>query len=168
MNIDNRFNKILPSFSSFNHKFSLGNRLIDVFPNCFSFHSLNRKSKNSIKNHLHNFENVTLQALLNPHTVVVVLDASIRNCVATSIVHVYAHDSPIIKTIHHTVNITSTEAELFVIRCGINQAIYLSNIKQIVVITDSIHTAKRNFDSLLYLYQIYSAAISHKLRKFFE
>jgi len=153
INIDNRFNKILPSFSPFNHKFSLGNRLIDVFPNCFLFHSLNRKSKNSIKNHLHNFENVTLQALLNPHTVVVVLDASIRNRVATSIVHVYAHDSPIIKTIHHTVNITSTEAELFVIRCGINQAIYLS---------------KRNFDSLLYLYQIYSAAISHKLRKFFE
>jgi len=168
MDINNRFNEILPSFSSFNHKFSLGNRLIDIFPNCFSFHSLNRKSKNSIKNHLYNLKNITLQASSDPHIVVVISDVSIRNCVATSIVHVHAHNSPIIKMIHYIVNVMSAEVELFIIRCSINQATYLSNIKWIVIIIDSIYTAKRIFDSLSHIYQIYSAAISHELREFFE
>jgi len=58
--IDNRFNKILPSFSPFNCEFSPGNRLIDIFPNHFSFYSLNRKSKDSIKTHLSNLDNITL------------------------------------------------------------------------------------------------------------
>jgi len=89
MDIDNRFNKILPSFSPLNHKFLLGNRLIDILPNHFLFHYLNRKSKNSIKNHIHNLENITLQALSDSYMVVVELDTSIRNCVATLIVYVH-------------------------------------------------------------------------------
>ena len=62
IDMDNRFNKILPSFSLFNCEFSLGNRLIDIFPNHynFSFYSLNRKSKDSIKTHLSNLDNITL------------------------------------------------------------------------------------------------------------
>ena len=98
---------------------------------------------------------------------VVVLDASIKNHVVTFISYVYSHDSPVIKTIHHTVNVLSTEAELFVIRCSINQATCLPNINCIFVIMDSIHTANRIFDFLLYLYQIYSAVISYKLKEFF-
>jgi len=31
MDIDNRFNKIIPSLSHFNYEFSLGNRLVDIF-----------------------------------------------------------------------------------------------------------------------------------------
>jgi len=62
----------------------------------------------------------------------------------------------------------STEVELFVIRCGINQATHLSNVNQIVVIMDSIHVAKRIFDSLSHSYQLYSSAISCELRDFFS
>ena len=40
--------------------------------------------------------------------------------------------------------------------------------KKIVIISDSIHVAKRIFDSFTHPYQIYSAAISCKLRRFFE
>jgi len=40
-----------------------------------------------------------------------------------SIFHIYIHNKPIVKTLHYAVNITSMEAELFAIRCGINQAI---------------------------------------------
>jgi len=96
------------------------------------------------------------------------LDASIKNHVATLIFHVHVHDSPVIKTIHHIVNVTSTKAELFAVRCGINQATHLPNINQIVVITDFIHVAKRIFDSSLHPYQIHSLAISCELREFFE
>ena len=74
----------------------------------------------------------------------------------------------IIKTIHQVVNISTTKAKLFAIHCGINQAINVPNIRYIVIITDSLHTAKRIFDSLTYPYQIYSAAISHKLWEFFS
>jgi len=61
--------------------------------------------------------------------------------------------------IYHVVNVTTIEAELFTIKCGINQAIVIPNIKYIVI-TDSLHVAKRIFDSLLYPYKIHSAAIS--------
>jgi len=58
--IDNKFNEIIPSFSSFNYEFSLGNRLVDIFPNHFVFHSTKRKSDSSIKSHLCDLENITL------------------------------------------------------------------------------------------------------------
>jgi len=99
--------------------------------------------------------------------VVFVSDASIKNHVATSIAHVHVYGSLVVKTIHYTVNVISTKARLFTIRCGINQATHLSNIKRIVVISDSIHMAKRIFDSSVHPYQIHSTAISCKLREFF-
>ena len=46
----------------------------------------------------------------------------------------------------------STEAELFMIRCSINQAIHLPNVNQIIVIIDFIHTIERIFDLSLYSY----------------
>ena len=42
------------------------------------------------------------------------------------------------------------------------------NIKHIVIITDSVYTAKRIFKLSLHLYQIFSAAISQELREFFR
>jgi len=62
----------------------------------------------------------------------------------------------------------STEVKLFVIRCSINQAICFPNVKYIFVITDSIHAAKKIFDSLSYSYQIHLVAISDELREFFQ
>ena len=166
--IDNRFNEIFLSFSPLNHKFSLDNRIIDIFPNYFLFHPMNRKSKNSIKTYLCKLNDITLYLSTDSHLIIVVLDASIKNNVITLISHIHVHNSSVIKMIHHKVNITSTEAELFVIRCSINQAIYLPNINQIIVITDSIHATKRIFDSLSHPYQLHLSAISCKLRDFFK
>ena len=123
--MDNKFNKVFSSFSPFNHEFSLENRLIDVFPNHFSFHPSNRSNNQDIKNHLKYLDNITIQILLDPHSVVVVSDASIKNQVATSISHIYSHDKPVIKTIHHVVRVISTEAELFTIKYSIIQVIYI-------------------------------------------
>ena len=93
---------------------------------------------------------------------------SIRNNIATSISHIHSHNRLIIKTIHYTVNITITEAELFTIRCGINQAISISNIKYIVIVTDFLHAAKKIFHTWTHLYQIHSTTISQELRNFFK
>jgi len=168
VDIDNRFNEVFPSFSFFNYKFSSGNRLKDIFSKHFLFHFLNKKCDSSIKSHLHKLKEITLQASSDLLTVIVVLDASIKKHIVTSIAYIHVHGSPVVKTIHHAVNITSTEAELFIIRCCINQATHLLNIKRIIIISDSIHVAKRIFNSLSHPYQIYSVAISCKLREFFK
>jgi len=83
-----------------------------------------------------------------------------RNNIAIFILHIYSHNKPIIKTIHHAVNVTTTKAELFTIRCGINQAVGIPNAKCIIIITDFLHTAKKIFNSSTHPYQIHSAIIS--------
>jgi len=82
----------------------------------------------------------------------VVTNASIKFDMAISIAHIHICDKLIVKTLYHAVNITSTEAELFIIRCDINQAITSQEISKIIVITDSIHSAKRIFDLLSHLF----------------
>jgi len=69
---------------------------------------------------------------------------------------------------HHVVNISTTEAELFAMKCGINQAIGIPHINCIIVITNLIHATKKIFDSSLYPYEIHSATISGELRDFFS
>jgi len=65
--------------------------------------------------------------------------------VATSILYIHINNKTLIKTIHHIVHITSTEAELFAIRCGINQATNFDNVSKIIVITNSIYAARKIF-----------------------
>jgi len=84
-----------------------------------------------------------------------------------SISHIHSHDKSIIKIIHRAVNVTTTKAELSAIQCGINQAVGITNINHIVVITDSLHAAKKIFDFLSHPYQIHFVAIPWKLRGFF-
>ena len=102
-----------------------------------------------------------------PNTALVITDASIKKDIAMSIAHIYSANHPLIKTIHHASFVISSEAELFAIRCGINQAWSLNNVSKIIVVTDSIHVAKKIFDSGLHLFQIHSATILNNLRKFF-
>jgi len=97
-----------------------------------------------------------------------VSNASIKNHITTSISHIHSYNKPIIKTIHRAINITTTEAKLFTICCGINQAVANFNVNYIVIITNSLHTAKRIFDSSVHPYQIHSAAISQEPRDSFQ
>ena len=76
---DNRFNKVFLLFDSFSSEFSSGDRLIDIFPSHFSFHSINRKSKESVKTQIHKLDEITLQVSVDSKTVIVVSDASIKN-----------------------------------------------------------------------------------------
>ena len=81
-----------------------------------------------------------------------VTDASVKKDIATSISYVHICNHPLTKTVHYAAYITSTEAELFAIRCSINQAYSKNNISKIVIVTDSIYAAKKIFDSKSYLY----------------
>ena len=122
----------------------------------------------NIKKHIKNLEEIILKASSDPFSSIVISDASIKNQVTTSISHIHSFNKPIVKTLHRAINITIAEAELFAIQCGINQAVANSNIKHIVVITDSLHITRKIFDSSFHPYQIHSAAISTELREFFS
>jgi len=67
-----------------------------------------------------------------------------------SIAHIYFYSNIVKKTLHYTINVTLTEAELFVIRCGINQTIQVLDVSHIIVITNVIYTAQHIFDSTVY------------------
>ena len=159
---------IFPSFSPLDPEFSPGSRIIDNFSNHFSFNLVNKKEKNQSKIRSQELDNMVLYYSSDPHAALVITDASIKNDIATSISHIHLANRPLIKTVHHASFVTSTEAELFAIRCGINQAYLISNVSKIVVVTDSIHMAKKIFDYGSHSFQIHSAAILSKLRIFFS
>jgi len=164
IDIDNRYNEFLPSFTLLGKEFSSGNCLCDNFPDCFSFYP----QLHNVSDQLCKLNNITIQASSDPLACIVISDMSIKNQVTISVSHVYSFDRSIIKICHQAINISTTEAELFTIRCIINQAIGILYIKCIIVITDSLHAAKKIFDLSLHLYQIHSATISYKLREFFN
>jgi len=80
--------------------------------------------------------------------------------------HIANH--PLTKTVHHAAFVTSMEAELFAIRCGINQACTKENVSKVIIVTDSIYTAKKIFDSKSHPYQFYTTVILSELWCFFS
>ena len=109
-----------------------------------------------------------LRASSDPFSTIVVSDASIKNQVATSILRIHSFDKSIIETLHSAINITTAKTELFAIWYSINQAITNHNVKNIIVITDSLHITRRIFDSSTHSYQIHFATIFMELREFFS
>ena len=110
---------------------------------------------------------MVLNNSLIPNTALVITDASIKNDIAMSISHIHSANRPLIKTVHHASFVTSSEAELFAIRCGINQACSLDNISKIIIITNSIHVARKIFNNDSFSFQIHAIIILKELRKFF-
>jgi len=161
--MDNKKNEFTPFFDPFNHEFSPGNRLINLFSDRISFHP---REKN-VKNYIQILNDLTLRVSSDSSMSLVISDVSIKNNVAISISHIYIYNKPVIRTLYRAMNVTSTEAELLAIRCSINQFVGHSNIKKIIIITNLLHDAKKIFDSSMHPYQIHSAAISKELREFF-
>ena len=116
IDINNKCDEFLPSFSPFNKEFFQGKRLIDSFLDRFSFHAWTH----NIMKYICNLDNIIISTSNDLHTSIVFSDTSIRNNIVTFILLIYLYNKPIIKIIHYTVNVTTTKAELFIIRYGIN------------------------------------------------
>ena len=110
---------------------------------------------------------MVLHSSSSPSMAIAITDASIKNDIAIYILHIHLVDHPLIKTVHHVAFVTSTEAELFAIRCGINQACNKENVSKIIIITNSIHAARKIFDSKSHPYQIHTTTILSELCRFF-
>ena len=159
---------IFPSFSPLDPEFAPGQCIIDNFSDRFSFNLANKKEKEKKNNHrAQELDEMVLQNSLIPNTALVITDANIKKDIATSIAHIHSANHSLIKTIHHASFVTSSETELFIIKCSINQACSLNNVSKIIVVTDSIHVAKKIFNPGSHPFQIHSAAILNNLRNFF-
>ncbi len=112
-------------------------------------------------------DNVVIESSSVPSHALVIMNASVKNNIAISISHTHIHNKPIAKTLYHVVHVMSTEAKLFAIKCSINQAISNNKISKIIVITDSIHTARNIFDPISHPYQVYVVSILIELHNFF-
>ena len=168
ININNCLNGIFPFFNSLNYEISPRTQLIDIFSSHFSFYHANHKDKDSRVAYLCKLDKYIFYVSNDSKLVVVVLDVSIKNNITTSILHVHLPSNLIKKTIHHAVNVMFTKAELFAIRCGINQAIQISNINHITIVIDAIHAAYCIFNLSVHSYQLQVIAILKVLREFFN
>ena len=164
----NHFNEVFPSFDPINPELYPGNRIIDTHANYFSFHLFNKYISHNIKSCIQELDKIAIKLPDDPSSVLIVTDASIKNNIATFIVHIHVCDKPITKTLHHTLNITSIEAELFTIRCNINQATNIGDIFKIIVVIDSIHVVEKNFDLFFHFFQKHLASILKDLQTFFS
>ena len=119
IDVNNRLNGIFNSFDPFSNKFSSRNRF-DVFSSCSSFYLSNRKCAKVKKAHLHKLDKLIFYMSVDPKTTIFISDASIENQVTISIAYIHIYDTSVVKMIYCAINITFTEAKLFVIRYSLN------------------------------------------------
>jgi len=164
----NKAHEIFPSFSPLNPEFSPGHCITDNFSDRFSFNLVNKKEKEKDKICAQELDNMVLCNSSLLHTALIITDASIKNDIATSISHIHIVNRPLTKTVYHASFVTSMEAKLFTIRCGINQACSNDIVSKIIIVTDSIHAAKKIFDSESHSFQLHTTAIFCELWGFFN
>lgn len=149
--MDNRFNEVFSAFDLINPELQPGNRVIDTFSNRFSFHTFSRKNDPSFKSHLQQLDALAIESSTSSSTALMITDTSVKNNVTSSIAHIHVRNKPIVKVLHNTVNITLSEAEFFALKCGINHTTLLHEISKIIIVTDSIHVARKIFDPSLHM-----------------
>ena len=144
--MENHFNKVFPSFDLFNPELFPSNRIINTFTNYFSFYLFNKHTSLNIKSYIQQLDNIALKSSDSSFSVLVIMDTSIKNNIAIFIIHIHVYNKPITKTLHRT------EAKLFAIRYGINQATINSEISKIIVVMDSIYVVKRIFNLFSHIF----------------
>jgi len=138
-NTHNYLNRVFPSFDFLNSKFFPELRLIDIFSSHLSFYKANHCNKENKAAYHYKLDDLVLNISSDSYTAIVVSNTSIKNNIATLIACIYSFSSPIKKILYHAVDITMIEAELFIIRCRINQAVQISDFSYIIIIIDTIY-----------------------------
>ena len=110
INANNCLNKVHPLFNRLHQELLPEFQLVNNFPNCFLFHSVNYHNPKTIKAHLWLLDYILEESAINLNIVIVLANTSVKNNIATSISHIISSQNTLKKIIHHTVNITSTEA----------------------------------------------------------
>jgi len=137
------------------------------FSSHISFHKANCCFNKSKTAYFSKLNKLIFNALLEPNIVLVTSDTSIKNNIAIFITYIHLFNSSLKKTLHHAIDITSTETELFALRYGINQTIQIYGFSHIIVITDTLYMVQKIFNLSIHLYQLQSIMISKDLQELF-
>jgi len=102
----------------------INNYLVDTFSDCF-FILVNKKYPDTLTSHHNGLNNILENSFIGSDTILIIIDVSVKNKVATLISHIYRDQEIIAKTVHHTMNVKPTEVKLFAIKCRINHTVQL-------------------------------------------
>ena len=83
----NKLYGIFLSFPPLNSELNLGSRIIDIFQDRFSFNLANKAKNDSA--HSQQLDDMTISSSMSPHTAIIVFDASIKNDIATLVLHIH-------------------------------------------------------------------------------
>ena len=83
INSNNKLYGVFPAFSLFHLKFNPGSRIVDLFPDRFSFNLASREKNNEKRSQ--QLDKMTLQSSSSPHIAIVVTDASVKK----TLLHLY-------------------------------------------------------------------------------
>ena len=144
----------------------LGCRLIDTFSDHISIYSADHSFNKSKATHCKKLDKIILKSSSDLRTVIIISNMSIKNNITSFISYIHSFNNLLKKTLYYTINVILMEAELFAIRCSINQTVQIQHTLHIIVITNTIHTAKKMFDPSVHLYQQQIIAISKDLSVF--
>ena len=86
---NNWLNKVFSVFNKLHKELSSSFRLVDNFPNYYSFHTVNWKNTKVKNAHLYLLNKIFDNSISDLNTVLIISDASVKNKVTTSILHNY-------------------------------------------------------------------------------
>jgi len=128
--------------------FSLGSRVVNHFSSRFSFHSPSSSSNEDLYHHIQNLNQVFRSSQTAPYNIAIIADGGIKKSqVATTVAYIWSENSLVQCLQANSINVTSIEAELMATRLGLIPTMEEENVHNIIVITDSIATAKKVFES---------------------
>ena len=156
-------------FNPLDAKTTPGCRLLDSFTNHISFYPCNRSSLNNRNTHLESLDHLCLEASSSPSTLVVATDTSVipsRCMQAISAVHIWNLGQQVTFSKALAGRTTASDAELFAIRLGVSKATSI-DIEHIILITDSLGSARRSVDPSVHSGQAHSLAVCSAFRSFF-
>ena len=145
-----------------------GCRLLDSFPDRISFNPCNHSSLNDRNTHLESLDCLCLEASSSFSTLVIITDASAilpRNMQAISTAHFWRLGYQVSSSKALASRTTASDAELFAIRLRVSKATSM-DIERIILITDSLSSARRSVDPSVHSGQAHSLAGCSVLRSF--
>jgi len=110
---NNRSHGLFPVFSPTCPELSPGFQIMDIFSDRFSFNLCMKGKSNELR--IHQLNSIVIKVSSSQSIAIIISNASIKNDIATSISHTHISNQPLIKTLHHTAFVTSTEADMFAI-----------------------------------------------------
>jgi len=168
IDIDHHLIQTFPAFTTKPVRiFTPGLCLVDRFPSQFPFFFASDKSDKSKTHHLNTLKNTFSSSLSSPSHTCIIADGGVKNGTITAISHIWHANTRIKRLQMHAMNASSTEAEIMAMRIGLEFALSIEDIKHITLITDSIHAAKKIFDTTIHPYQSLITPLATKIHEFF-